>query len=613
MSNNLGKEEIITRLQAIPEKPGVYLMKDKHGKVIYVGKAKVLRNRVRSYFSSKHLPEKIREMVPQIHDIDYIVTDSEHEALTLEVTLIKHHMPKYNSMFKDDKRLPYIKVTVQEEFPRVLKCRQIINDGSKYYGPYTALGSAAEAIKLIHQHFMLCHKENEPIDGKQARPCLPYYLHRCLGACAGRADPQEYRAATEQVILFLEGKHDELTEKLRRKMEEAAENLEFEKAALYRNQIKAIEDIRQRQKVVLPTNEDMDIISIAIDGGEAGIERLFIRDGRLVGHDHSVVELIEDQSPGQIIQIALEQFYIGAYNVPGRIVLQYPPDEIELIRSALQDYHKREILLEVPTKGEKLELVNMAAQNAKEGLERKRFKWLSEEQKRTGAMLELQKELQLPTKPTRIECYDISNVQGADAVGSMVVFEDGAPARNQYRRFRIKGVEGPNDFEMMREVLTRRFKRAISDDYKETSWGKLPDLIIIDGGKGQLGVAVEVLQSFGLGNVPVFGLAKQQEELFKPGRSESIMLPRDSEALYLLQRIRDEAHRFALGYHRSLHNKKSVGSILDQVPGIGPKRKKALIQAFGSVSKIREASIDEIMAAVKGIDRATVIRLKEAL
>lgn len=605
------KEAIKTRLQIVPAKPGVYLMYDEHGTVIYVGKAKILRNRVRSYFNNKSLPAKTLQLVSQIHDFDYIVTDSEHEALILEATLIKQHRPKYNVIFKDDKSFPYIKITIKEKYPRVLKTRRIEKDGSLYYGPYSAAGSASRTLALIEKIFPLC-SETDTILGNRPRPCLQYYIHRCMGACAGRADPQEYKAAVQEVLLFLDGKHEQLVEKIHAEMEEAAENLQFERAARLRDRLTDIQNLLQRQKVVLPTPIDIDVVALATEQDEAYAEVMFVRQGKLVGHQHYIMKNASGELVRQIQQSFIEQFYASVPTVPELLLLQHELLDSEPVEQVLRERRGGKVEIQLPKRGDKKALLDMAANNAKEGLERERFKWLSDEQKRTGALLELQKELSLPNKPNRIECFDISNIQGTSPVASMVVFENGSPARPEYRRFQIKTVEGPNDFEMMREALTRRFKRATNAEQDGTSWVKLPDLLIVDGGKGQLGVAVEVLRDAGLADLPVVGLAKQQEEIFRPGISQSLLLPRTSESLYLVQRVRDEAHRFAITYHRNLRSKKSIKSKLDEVQGIGPKRKKALIQAFGSVAGIRSASVDDI-AAVKGLDRSTAERIKEAL
>ncbi len=609
---NTTREAIRTRLQGLPEKPGVYRYYDANGKVIYVGKAKVLKNRVRSYFTNKRLHAKTMQLVSQIADFDYIVTDTEHEALILETTLIKRYRPKYNVIFKDDKNLPFIKVTVREKYPRVLRTRQLEDDGSRYFGPYSAGGSVARTLTLIERLFPLCSKD-DLILGKQDRPCLQYYLHRCMGACASKADPEEYRAAVQEVLLFLEGKHEQLIGKMKRQMEEAAEDLRFEKAAYLRDRLNDLTGVLQRQKVVLPQALDMDVVALATEQEEACAEVLFVRQGKLLGHEHYVMKNAEGESPQAIEQSFVEQFYANAATIPKLLLVQHELPDPEPVKELLEAKRGSTVEIHVPKRGEKKALLDMAIQNAKEGLEQERFKWLSDEQKRTGALTELQKALGLPAKPQRVECFDISNAQGTTIVASMVVFENGSPARSEYRRFQIKTVQdGPNDFESMREALTRRFKRAASDAEEDAKWRRLPDLLVIDGGKGQLGVATEVLAAAGLGDMPVIGLAKQQEEIFRPGRSDSLLLPRNSEALYLLQRIRDEAHRFAITYHRDLRSKKSIKSALDEVVGVGPKRKKALIKAFGSVAGIRAASLDEV-AAVSGIDRATAERIKEKI
>ena len=605
------REAIRTRLQALPEQPGVYRMFDATGKVIYVGKAKVLRNRVRSYFVNRQHDAKTLQMVSQIADFDYIVTDSETEALILEQTLIKRHRPKYNIVFKDDKSLPLIKVTVQEKYPRVVRTRQVEKDGARYFGPYPVGGSVARTLTLIERLFPLCSRK-EQIEGTQKRPCLQYFIHRCLGACAGKADRDEYNASVQEVLLFLDGKHEQLMGKMRQQMEDASESMRFEQAAYLRDRLNDLTGAISRQKVVLPQAIDMDVVALALEQDEACAEVLFVRQGRLSGHEHFVMKNAEGESAPVIEQSFMEQFYSAAATIPKLLVVQHELPNLEPLREMLELKRAASVEIHVPKRGEKKALIDMAAKNAKEGLAQERFKWLSDEQKRTGALSELQQALDLPGKPQRIECFDISNAQGTNTVGSMVVFENGSPARSEYRRFQIKTVEGPNDFESMREALTRRFKRAASTNVDDVKWTRLPDLLIVDGGKGQLGVAMEVLATAGMRDLPVLGLAKQMEEIFRPGRRDSLLLPRNSEALYLIQRIRDEAHRFAITYHRDLRSKKSIKSPLDDVLGIGPKRKKALIKTFGSVAGIRAASVDEV-AAVQGIDRATAERVKEGI
>lgn len=608
---NAAKTALRSRLHGLPEKPGVYLMSDAQGKIIYVGKAKVLRNRVRSYFTSGRLDAKTMQLVANIADFDYIVTDTETEALILEATLIKRHKPKYNIIFRDDKSLPFIKVTLGERYPRVLKTRSLVDDGSRYFGPYPDGGAAARTMLLIERLFPLC-SQPAAIEGAKDRPCLQYYIHRCMGACAGRADPAEYRRAADEVVLFLEGRHELLVSRIHAEMSAAAEQLRFEKAGRLRDQLRDLATVMERQKVVLPKPVDIDIVGVAVEEDEACVEMMYVRQGRLIGHDHFILRNPAGGGPELVQQSFLEQHYTPASVFPQLVLAQHLMPDSAPLSALLREWKGRKVSIETPTRGEKKALVELAANNARESLERERFKWLSSEQKRTGALVELQQTLNLPAKPARLECFDISNTQGTNPVASMVVFEHGAPARASYRKFRIKSVQGPNDFEMMREALTRRFKRASGADGADHGWTSLPDLLIVDGGKGQLGVAVEVLQDAGLCGIPVIGLAKQHEEIFVPGRRDALILPRTSEALYLLQRIRDEAHRFAITFHRNTRSKQSLKSPLDDVRGIGPRKKQALIRAFGSVAGIRRASVEEI-AAVKGIDLDTASRVKEAV
>ena len=597
-------------------------MRDSSGVVLYVGKAAGLRSRVSSYFApSANLPRKIANMVGKVADYEYIVTESEQEALILECNLIKEHQPPFNARLKDDKSYPFIKIDVSEDFPQVYITRRVNKDGSRYFGPFASAGSVRRTLNLLKKLFPYrsCTKT---ITGNDARPCLDFHIHRCVGPCIGAVDKQEYAEVIDQVILFLEGKTNKVVGSIKRRMLDAADSLEFEKAAVLRDQLTAIEKVNEGQKVLHLTSENVDVIATAPGSREAWVEVFFIRQGKLIGRDNFLMAGTQDDEPNKILTAFVKQFYDATPYVPPRILLQHPLEEADSIVKWLREKRKGNVRLHVPQRGEKRRLVQMVAENAEQGLEQLRVKQTSDTAAMDAAMLELQEALSLPYPPKRIECYDISNIQGTNAVGSMVVFEDAKPKKAHYRRFQIKSVKGVDDYSMMREVLTRRFKRlaqsrkpreldAPGDDVGpaavsnvktsgKNAWGIEPDLVLIDGGKGHLGAALQVFLELGINDIPLASLAKENEELFIPMMSESIMLPRNSQGLYLVQRARDEAHRFAITFHRERRSKKSVQSGLDLVPGIGPKRKRMLIRRFGSVRGVSSASVDEI-AAVPGM------------
>ena len=597
-------------------------MRDSSGDVLYVGKAAGLRSRVSSYFaSSANLPRKIVNMVGKVADYEYIVTESEQEALILECNLIKEHQPPFNARLKDDKSYPFIKIDVSEDFPQVYITRRVNKDGSRYFGPFASAGSVRRTLNLLKKLFPYrsCTKT---ITGNDARPCLDYHIHRCIGPCIGAVDKQEYAEVIDQVILFLEGKTNKVVGSIKRRMLDAADSLEFEKAAVLRDQLTAIEKVNEGQKVLHLTSENVDVIATAPGSREAWVEVFFIRQGKLIGRDNFLMAGTQDDEPNKILTAFVKQFYDATPYVPPRILLQHPLEEADSIVKWLREKRKGNVRLHVPQRGEKRRLVQMVAENAEQGLEQLRVKQTSDTAAMDAAMLELQEALSLPYPPKRIECYDISNIQGTNAVGSMVVFEDAKPKKAHYRRFQIKSVKGVDDYSMMREMLTRRFKRlsqsrkpreldALEGDVEsaavsngnassKNAWGIEPDLVLIDGGKGHLGAALQVFLELGINDIPLASLAKENEELFIPMMSESILLPRNSQGLYLVQRARDEAHRFAITFHRERRSKKSVQSALDLVPGIGPKRKRMLIRRFGSVRGVSSASVDEI-AAVPGM------------
>ena len=613
------------RLQATPERPGVYLMKDPRGTILYVGKASSLRNRLRTYFGSPaNQPSKIRRMMGHLHDFEYIVTDSEAEALILENTLIKRYKPRYNARLKDDKTYPYLKIDLNEEFPRVYITRRVAKDGARYFGPFATANTVRKSMDLVKRLFPYrsCTKN---ITGKDPRPCLEYYINRCVAPCTGYASKEDYAKVIDQVVLFMEGDTEAVTEDLNANMEVAAENLEFERAAVLRDRIKAVEKVAEEQRIKVDANpiSDEDIIALAQGTNETWVEVFFIRKGKLIGRDHFFMEGTQDDAPGLIMGQFVKQFYESALVIPPRVVTQHPLEDEELITQWLRDVRGGAVRVVCPQRGVQKQLVETVATNARQGLAQHLIKWLDNPDIIQRAMTELEEELSLPLPLRRMECYDISHIQGTNSVGSMVVFEDGKPKPAHYRRFKVKTVDGVDDYESMREVLRRRFKRLASaraaekksgleDAGPTDSWGVIPDLVLIDGGKGQLSAALEVFLELGLDDIPLASLAKENEWLYVPHTPEPIVLPRDSQALYLVQRIRDEAHRFAITFHRNLRSKSSLTSPIDLVTGIGPKRKRTLMRRFGSLKGIKEAALDEI-AAVPGMTRSLAIRLKQTL
>jgi excinuclease ABC subunit C len=606
------------KLQTLPTKPGVYLMKDEGGEVIYVGKSVNLRHRVRSYFqaSASH-SLKLHRLIYHIADFDFIVTDSEIEALILECNLIKEHRPKYNIRLKDDKRYPYIKITWQEDYPRVIVTRRMERDGARYFGPFTAVWAVHQTLDMLRRLFpyLTCARE---ITGQDTRACLYYHIGRCAGPCIGAISKEEYRALIRRIFLFLEGKAEEIVADLQAQMAFTAEALDFERAAALRDQIKAIEWVTKQQKIALAVGKDEDVIALARENDDTCVQVFFIRQGKLIGREYFILDGTAEEDEAEIVASFVKQFYDEAAYVPMKIILPTKVEERIVIEAWLRSKRGNGVRLHVPKRGRDKELLQMAAENATETLASLRAQWMADEGRSVEALAQLQEHLHLEEAPTRIEGYDISNIQGTAATGSMVVFVKGVPRKSDYRRFRIRTVEGADDYAMMQEVLRRRFKRAIEGRPEEEGkgadvWAIMPDLIVIDGGKGQLNAALEVLEEVGLKNeVPAIGLAKKQEEIFLPGRSEPLVLPRDSQGLYLLQRIRDEAHRFAIGYHRKLRAKKSLVSILEEIPGIGPRRRQALLQHFGSIEAIRQASVEEL-AAVKGMTRKAAEMVRENL
>ena len=614
------------QLRITPERPGVYMMKDARGNILYVGKASVLRNRLRTYFGSPsgQVP-KIRRMIGHVHDFEYIVTDTEAEALILENTLIKRYRPRYNARLKDDKTYPYLKIDLNEEFPRVYITRKVAQDGARYFGPFATAGTVRQTMDLVKRLFPYrsCTKT---ITGTDPRPCLEYYINRCVAPCTGYATRDEYAKVIQQVILFMEGDTEAVTDDLRLNMQRAAEKLEFERAAVLRDRIRSVERVAEEQRIKVDANpiSDMDLVALAQGTNESWIEVFFVRHNKLIGRDHFFMQGTQDDSPNLVLGQFIKQFYQSASTIPPHILVQHQLEDGEVIREWLRGLRGGAVRLARPQRGMHKQLMDIVAENAVQGLSQQRVKWLDNTDIIHQAMLELQEELSLPSSLHRVECYDISHIQGTNSVGSMVVFEDGKPKPAHYRRFKVKTVEGVDDYESMREVLRRRFKRLGRARAAESgidpsasqglsdSWGILPDLVLIDGGKGQLSAALEVLLELGLDDTPLASLAKENEWLFVPHTPEPIVLPRTSQALYLVQRIRDEAHRFAITYHRNLRSKNSLRSPIDMVTGIGPKRKRMLMRRFGSLQGIRDASVDDI-ASIPGLTRSLALRLKQTL
>jgi excinuclease ABC subunit C len=608
------------RLSAVPLEPGVYIMRGGKEQVLYVGKSSSLRNRLRSYFSSpaSHAG-KTADLVRAIRDFEYIVTESEQEALLLENSLIKKHQPRFNVRLKDDKTYPYIKVDLSDEFPRVYVTRRTANDGARYFGPFASAGSVRKTLDLLNRLFpyRTCTKA---ITGTDNRPCLEYHIKRCVAPCTGYASQSEYRDVIEQVLLFLDGNTREVVREIKMAMGEASDSLEFERAAALRDRLRAIERVYEGQKVVGMGRENLDAIALATAHDEAWVETFFIRHGNLIGRDHFIMQGTRDSSEAEIIGQFVQQFYDSASYIPRTILVPEPIEDAQVLETWLQQRRDGPVSFATPQRGDKKRLVEMVSKNAAEGLEQLKIKTLSNETLMQQAMSELEEQLNLPRTPRRIECYDISHIQGTNVVASMSVFVDGKPANSDYRRFRMKQTQNNDDFASMKEVLTRRFKRlATANEARENgdepdakSFGETPDLVLIDGGKGQLSAVQETMFQLGVIDVPLASLAKREEEIFLPDSPEPVVLPRNSQALFLVQRARDEAHRFAVTYHRSLRSKQSTQSALDLVPGIGPKRKRDLVRKFGSVKGIREAGVEDL-ASTPGMTRKLADKIKEYL
>ena len=599
-------------------------MRSKTGLVLYVGKASNLRNRLRSYFTNSRKPDpKVRRLVKLIEDFDFIITESEQEALILECNLIKEYQPRFNSRLKDDKTYPFIKIDTSEAFPRVYITRNISKDSnSKYFGPFASAGSVRRTLGLLKKLFPYrsCTKV---ITGEDSRACLDYHIGRCVGPCIGAADEKEYGEVIDQVSMFLEGDTRQIVQSIKGRMKLEAENLHFEKAAALRDQVSAIEKVNEGQKVLTLKADNLDIIGCSQTASEAWAEIFFVRQGKLIGRDNYLMTVGEFDDLSSVQTAFIKQFYKVTPYVPPTILTQsMVGEEKESLENFLKSKRGSRVKIITPIRGERKKLVNMVVENANQGMQQLRVTRFVESGNNDTGMIELQEALSLPEKPSRIECYDISNIQGTNAVGSMVVFQDGKPKPSDYRRFKIKTVNQVDDYSMMREMLSRRFKRmkevnsidtnpvSKATTRKDTKWTETPKLVLIDGGKGHLGAALQVFLELGINDVPLASLAKENEELFIPDFQEPIVLPRNSQGLYLVQRARDEAHRFAVTYHRKRRSKNTIRSSLDMVPGVGPKKRRQLLTKYGSVAKIRESSLEDI-ASTPGLTKKLAEAIKE--
>jgi excinuclease ABC subunit C len=600
------------QLKRMPHRPGVYLMRDAGKTIIYVGKANDLHNRVRSYFvASPQLPEKTARLVALINDIDFFIASSEEEALILENNLIKQYHPRFNVRLKDDKTFPYLKIDIKEDWPTISITRRMEPDGARYFGPFASAWSVKQTLRVIQRIFPV-RPCTRAIRGRPRPPCLEYHMGRCLGPCAGKVERREYARAINEVILFLEGKQDRVVREFKEQMERAAADMDYEKAAILRDRIQAIQAVIEGEKVAAVMRGDEDVIAFVQEGDQAYVQVLFIRRSKLTGREGFLLQGTRQEEPAQIITSFVKQYYSSSPQVPPLLLLQHPVEDKPVIKEWLRSKRGGRFEIEVPRRGNKKQLIDIAAENARQGLEQIRINEITAGKSMDAALAEIEKELKLDGPPRRLEGYDISNIQGSSAVGSMVVFENGKPRPAHYRRFKIKTVEGANDYAMLQEVLRRRFKHhEASTGDKNGAWGILPDLVLIDGGKGQLNAALAVMKEVG-GGLPLVGLAKENEELFLPGKKAPLVLPKTSAGLQLLQRLRDEAHRFAVGYFTTVHRRKSFTSALDGVPGIGPRRKSALLRQFGSVQRIREATVEELSAAT-GMNREQAAKIKEYL
>ena len=601
------------QLKLLPGSPGVYLMKDAGGNILYVGKAANLHHRVRSYFTaSQKLTPKLRRMVTRASELDFFVTASGQEALILELNLIKMYHPHFNVSLKDDKTFPYLKIDANEDWPRLYVTRRLEQDGGRYFGPFASGKSVRQTLKVIKGifPFRTCTRQ---ITGTDSRACLEYSLGRCLGPCIGAVGREEYAEVIKEVILFLEGKQDKIVRELEGRMKKASTALDFEKAALFRDQIEAIHQVIEGQRIATTVRGEQDVIAFVQNRDIAYVQVFFIRNNKLTGRESFVLQGTRHEKPGQIMTSFVQQFYASSPYVPPLILLQYPVENAIVIKDWLKGKRGTRVSIQVPRQGNKKQLVNTVAENAQRGLEQLKIKQLSAPKALEAALEEIERELKLKKAPLRIEAYDISDIQGKAAVGSMVVFENGKPKPAHYRRFKIRTVAGANDYAMLQEVLQRRFRRSFRGEAATPdTWAIIPDLVLIDGGKGQLNAVISVMRELGADSVPVASIAKENEEIFIPNNKEPVVLPRSSPGLQLLQRLRDEAHRFAVGYFTRVHRRETFASALDDIPGIGPRRKRSLLKQFGSVEGIRNASVEEL-AAAGGMNESQAKRIKEYL
>ena len=600
--------KVSEKLKDLPEKSGVYLMKDAEGNVIYVGKAKVLKNRVKSYFTGSH-DGKVAVMVSRIDDIDWIITESENEAYALEINLIKEYMPKYNIMMRDDKHYPYIKIDVKSDYPKMTVVRRVRNDGSKYFGPYFVGTSIQNTMETIRKIFPIrsCNLNITQVKGK-IRPCLNYDIGRCIAPCKLDVSKEEYKALIDRVCSFLDGNDDNITNEFVIKMQEAAKKQEYEEAAKYRDIIENLTNIMaSQQRVILGKIESYDIIGIACKNTKAIACIMVLRGGKIIGSDNISLDVPMDSTGEEIAEHFIKSYYTNSNSIPLNILVSHEIQDAEGMEEFLSGMRDGPVHIHRPVKGEKKRLLDMAVENAESGIDRSVEQDKRRWDRTGGAVVALQNALALHRQPKRIEAYDISNIQGVDSVASMVVFVDGIPSKKSYRRFKIKTVEGANDFASMAEVVYRRFKRGLEERDKgefdkENKFSYFPDLVVIDGGKGQLGAARKSMEDLGVGHIATIGLAKKEEEVFFPGESQPVIIAKSSPSLHLLQRIRDEAHRFAITYHRSLRQKGGLTSELDSIEGIGPTRRRALLLAFPTISAIKNATLEEL-SAVQGMNQ----------
>ena len=589
---------ILEKVSHLPTTPGVYLWRDKYQRIIYVGKAINLRNRVRSYVQQDvNRSVKVTAMMRRAWDVETIQTKTEMEALILEATLIKEHHPKYNIMLRDDKTYPYVKITVQEDFPRLFMTRRLERDGAKYFGPFTDVTAVHHVLRILRSYYPLRTCKSMKVE----RPCLQYHMHYCEGPCMNYVTVESYRKYIDDIVALFEGKQVQVIQEITSKMEHASEDLEFELAAKYRDDLLSIQKVQEKQRMVTQRG-DMDVLGMAIDGPMACIQLFFIRSGRLLGRENYFVQH-EGDSPELVMTEFIKQYYGGSTFIPKELLLPMDSVDRELFNEWFSSMKGQQVEVSVPQRGYKKDLINMAEENAQNFLAERRRQWQYTIDKSGGAVKKLAEVLDLPRLPERMECYDISHMQGAETVASMVVFEGGKPAKREYRRFKLKTVQGkPDDFASMAEIMERRYGN-------EKDW-PMPDLIIIDGGKGQLNAALPVIRAMGVTDVPVISLAKRIEEVFVEGESESIILEHHTPELQLLQQIRDEAHRFAITYHRRLRGKRNLESVLDHVEGIGPKRRKALYKHFGNLDAMRVAELEEL-ESVEGMNKKAALAVYE--